>query len=85
MSRVTVGKWGKNLAIRVPFEIATTSGLSEGEEVEIEAKDGDLVIHRPAAHARGDAQKAAQELLQRRGGPNLSGLSIRELIDEGRR
>lgn len=85
MSRVTVGKWGKNLAIRVPFELAETSGLSEGEEVEIEAKDGDLVIHRPTAHARADAQKAAQELLARRGGPSLGGLSVRDLINEGRR
>ena len=85
MSRVTVGKWGKNLAIRVPFEIAAASGLSEGEEVDIEARDGDLVVHRPVAHARADAQKAAQELLERRGGPSLGGLSIRDLIDEGRR
>jgi antitoxin component of MazEF toxin-antitoxin module len=85
MSRVTVGKWGKNLAIRVPFELAETSGLSEGEEVEIEEKEGDLVIHRPAARARADARKAAQELREARKGVSLRGLSIRELIDEGRR
>lgn len=85
MSRVTVGKWGKNLAIRVPFEIATATGLGEGEEVEIEAKDGDLVIHRPVAHARADAQKAAEELLKRRKGHSLAGLSVRDLINEGRR
>lgn len=85
MSRVTVGKWGKNLAIRVPFDIATASGLSEGEEVEIQSKDGDLVIHRPSAHARADALKAAEELLERRGGPSLGGLSVRDLINEGRR
>ncbi|TAK98439.1 MAG: AbrB/MazE/SpoVT family DNA-binding domain-containing protein [Rhodospirillaceae bacterium] len=85
MSRVTVGKWGKNLAIRVPFEIAETSGLSEGEEVEIEAKDGDLLIRRPLAHARTGAQKAAQDLLRGRKGRSLGGLSIRNLINEGRR
>jgi len=85
MSRVTVGKWGKSLAIRVPFEIATITGLGEGEEVEIEAKDGDLVIHRPAAHARADAQKAAEELLRNRQGHSLGGLSVRDLINEGRR
>ncbi|MCA0201146.1 MAG: AbrB/MazE/SpoVT family DNA-binding domain-containing protein [Proteobacteria bacterium] len=85
MSRVTVGKWGKSLAIRVPLDIASASGLSEGEEVEIQSKDGDLVIHRPEAHARADALKAAQELLERTGGPTLGGLSIRDLINEGRR
>ncbi len=85
MSRVTVGKWGKNLAIRVPFEIAAASGLSEGEEVEMETKDGDLVIHRRAAHARADAEKAALELRNARGSYSLGGISIRDLIDEGRR
>ena len=85
MSRVTVGKWGKNLAIRVPFELAEITGLSEGEEVEIGEKDGDLVIHRPTVHARADAQKASEELRKARGTCTLGDLSIRELIDDGRR
>ena len=34
MSQATVGKWGHNLAIRVPLEIARSSGLSDGERVE---------------------------------------------------
>ena len=85
MPRVTVGKWGKNLAIRVPLEVAENAGLSEGEEVEIEEKDGDLVIHRPTARTRRDARKAAHELRKSRGRYTLAGLSIRDLIDEGRR
>jgi antitoxin component of MazEF toxin-antitoxin module len=85
MSRVTVGKWGKNLAIRVPLEIAETSGLSEGEEVEIEVKDGDLVIHRPVVHARAEAQKAAEEIRRHARGRSLRGISIRTLINDGRR
>ena len=85
MSRVTVGKWGKNLAIRVPFEVAETSGLSEGEEVEIEAKDGDLVIHRPAARVRADARKAAAEIRKHSRGRSLDGVSIKKLIEDGRR
>ena len=51
MSEVTVGRWGKNLAIRVPMEIAKVSGLSEGERVQLEARDGDIVISRPAARS----------------------------------
>lgn len=43
MTHVIVGKWGKNLAIRVPFDVARASGLSDGEEVEIETQDGDIV------------------------------------------
>ena len=48
MSQATVGRWGKSLAIRLPGEIAKAAGISDGERVEIEARDGDIVI-RPAA------------------------------------
>ncbi|MDR2858590.1 MAG: AbrB/MazE/SpoVT family DNA-binding domain-containing protein, partial [Novosphingobium sp.] len=46
MNRVIVGRWGKNLAIRVPFEVAREAGLSDGEPVEIETLDGDILIRR---------------------------------------
>ena len=48
MAEVIVGKWGKNLAIRVPRRIAKAVRLSDGERVEIEinARDGDIVIRR---------------------------------------
>jgi antitoxin MazE len=47
MPQVTVGRWGKNLAIRFPGEIAKAASLNDGERVEIEAFDGDIVIRRP--------------------------------------
>jgi antitoxin MazE len=50
MSQVTVGKWGKNLAIRFPSEIAKAAGLSDGERVEIETHDGAIVIRRAIPH-----------------------------------
>ena len=59
MSQATVGKWGHNLAIRVPLEIARSSGLSDGERVEIETLDGDILIRRPAARARRRSQAKA--------------------------
>lgn len=46
MSRAIVGKWGKNLAIRLPGEITRTTKLSDGERVDISAVDGDIVIRR---------------------------------------
>jgi antitoxin component of MazEF toxin-antitoxin module len=46
MPQATVGKWGKNLAIRVPGELAKATRLSDGDRVEIEALDGDIVIRR---------------------------------------
>ncbi|MDB5580818.1 MAG: AbrB/MazE/SpoVT family DNA-binding protein [Bradyrhizobium sp.] len=87
MSHVIVGRWGKNLAIRVPFDIARASGLSDGEEVEIEAQDGDIFIRRSAARARNrqDAENAAAEIISESKLHSLSGLSIRDLLEEGRR
>lgn len=46
MSQVTVGKWGKNLAVRFPGEIVKAAGLKDGERVQIEARDGDIVMRR---------------------------------------
>jgi len=46
MSQVTVGKWGKNLAVRLPGEIVKTARLSNGERMEVRARDGDIVIRR---------------------------------------
>ena len=50
MSQVIVGKWGKNLAIRLPGEIVKAVGLSHGERVEIQTHDGDIVIRRAVPH-----------------------------------
>ncbi len=87
MSRSIIGKWGKNLAIRVPMEVARAIGQADGEKVEIETQDGDLVIRRRDARvrARQDAEKAADEIVADSAGHSLGGVSIRDLIDEGRR
>jgi antitoxin MazE len=48
--QVIVGKWGRNLAIRLPGEIVTAAGLSNGERLDIEMHDGEIVIRRAAPH-----------------------------------
>lgn len=87
MSRVIVGTWGKNLAIRIPFDVARTIGLSEGEQIDIEAQDGDLVLRRPAARARlrADAEAAAAEIIADSTGRTLREISIKDLLADGRR
>ena len=87
MSRITVGTWGKSLAVRVPQEIAQATGLVEGEQVDMEIQDGNIVLVRSSAkaEARERARAAAEEIRELRKGMRLDGLSIRELIDEGRR
>lgn len=87
MSRVVVGKWGKNLAIRVPVDVVRSAGLSDGETVEIETVDGDILIRRATgkAEARQSAIDAAAEIMASSRGRSLNGVSVRELLAEGRR
>jgi len=46
MVKVTVGRWGNNLAVRLPGEIVDAIKLRDGEQVEIEAHDGEVTIRR---------------------------------------
>jgi antitoxin MazE len=48
MSQAIVGRWGRSLAIRLPSEVARAAGISDGGRVDIETRDGEVVI-RPAA------------------------------------
>ena len=50
MPQATIGKWGKNLAIRFPSEIVKAAKLSSGEQLDLEAQDGNIVIRRRAPH-----------------------------------
>jgi len=86
MTKAVVGKWGKSLAVRVPLDVARAAGLKDGEIVEFEAVDGDLVMRRNEAReaAQADARAAAEQIIARSKGRSLGGLSIRELRDEGR-
>ncbi|HEX4262362.1 MAG TPA: AbrB/MazE/SpoVT family DNA-binding domain-containing protein, partial [Acetobacteraceae bacterium] len=46
MTQATVGKWGNNLAVRLPSEIVRAARLHDGERVEIEAREGAVIIRR---------------------------------------
>jgi antitoxin MazE len=50
VSQVTIGRWGKNLAIRIPGDIVRAAGLSNGERLDIETHEGEIVIRRAAPH-----------------------------------
>jgi antitoxin MazE len=47
MTRATVGKWGKSLAIRIPGDLAVMTGIADGSQVDVEAQAEGIVI-RPA-------------------------------------
>jgi len=85
MPKVTIGKWGKNAALRMPVEIMKATGLQVGEQVEVEIEGRKVVITRPADLRRAEAEAAAERIIKRSEGHSLRGLSIRDLINEGRK
>ena len=46
MTHAILGRWGKNLALRFPREIASTLHLREGETVDIDVSQDQIVIRR---------------------------------------
>ena len=46
MTQVLVGKWGNNLAVRLPGEIVDAIRLRDGERVDIVSQDDHVVIRR---------------------------------------
>jgi antitoxin component of MazEF toxin-antitoxin module len=46
MAQALVGKWGNNLAVRLPGEIVRAARLRDGERIEIEAQADTIVIRR---------------------------------------
>jgi len=46
MSRAVIGRWGKNLAIRFPADIAKAAGLGDGQRVEIVSSADEIVIRK---------------------------------------
>lgn len=46
MANAIIGRWGKNLAVRLPGEIVEKIDLREGARVEITAQDDCVVIRR---------------------------------------
>jgi antitoxin MazE len=60
MPRATIGRWGKNLAIRFPAEIASAVGLTDGERVDIEASNDEVVIRKLPVEPSIDAMFAGR-------------------------
>ena len=49
MTKAKIGTWGKSLAVRVPADVVRLAGLSDGEAVEIEWVDGNILMRRDDA------------------------------------
>ncbi len=60
MARAVIGRWGKNLAVRFPVDIAKAARLSDGERVEIAASGDDIVIRKLASEPTVDSMFAGK-------------------------
>jgi antitoxin MazE len=80
-----IGKWGKNLALRLPAEIVKATGLHTGEQVDIEMRGGEIIIRRCDAAAIAAAQIAAEEIIAESELHPLDEAEILEMVREGRR
>jgi antitoxin MazE len=46
MAEAVIGRWGKNLAIRLPAHVAKKAGLGDGERVEIISTDKEVIVRK---------------------------------------
>ncbi|HME84796.1 MAG TPA: AbrB/MazE/SpoVT family DNA-binding domain-containing protein [Roseiarcus sp.] len=60
MPRAIIGRWGKNLAIRFPADIAEAAGLRDGERVEFAASKDEVVIRKLPAEPTVEAMFAGK-------------------------
>ena len=85
MTRVTLGLWGKSLAVRLPTEVAEASGFGVGQKIEIIGRRGEIVIRRasPSALEKMFAGKPAEEWRELYSGTDLLGPDLgREIVEE---
>lgn len=45
-TQVQIAKWGNSLGLRVPRDVAARAGLKEGSRVDIEVKNGRIIVTR---------------------------------------
>lgn len=86
MSIVTLGRWGKSLAVRLPSELAGRLALSEGASVEVEQRGDELVIRKACKSLTAAdmfAGKTPEEWREIYAGSDPWGPDVgREIIDE---
>ncbi len=46
MAEAIIGRWGKNLAIRLPAHVVKKAGLGDGERVEILSTDNEVIVRK---------------------------------------
>lgn len=66
MAIQTLKRWGNSLAVRIPASVASEVALTEGQEVDLEVKDGEVLIRPHTAIRRFSRERYLQQLRERR-------------------
>jgi antitoxin MazE len=56
-----VKRWGNSLAVRIPSNLATQASLTEGQEVDVEVQDGQLLVRPHTAIPRFSRERLIQQ------------------------
>jgi antitoxin MazE len=85
MTRVTLGRWGRSLAVRLPAEVAEATGFGVGQKIEIIGRRGEIII-RPAPSSALEkmfAGKTTEEWRELYAGTDVWGPDAgREVVEE---
>ncbi len=74
---VTIARWGNSLGVRIPKSVLQTAHLSEGDRVDVEGRDGEVLVKRRA-------NVSLRELLDQITSDNLHGEQFAELVGNER-
>jgi len=56
-----VKRWGNSLALRIPSNLATEASIIEGQEVDVEVQDGQLLVRAHTAIPRFSRERLIQQ------------------------
>jgi antitoxin MazE len=61
MAIQTVKRWGNSLAVRIPSNLAIEASLVEGQEVDVQVQDGQLLVRPHTAIRRFSLERLIQQ------------------------
>lgn len=62
MAIQTLKRWGNSLAVRIPANIASEVEFSEGQEVDVQVEDGQVLVRPYGAIRRFSRERYLQQL-----------------------
>jgi antitoxin MazE len=61
MAIQSLKRWGNSLAVRIPSHLATEASFVEGQEVDVEVRDGQLIVRAHTAIPRFSRERLIQQ------------------------